>query len=503
MRNKLLLVTTIIALLIPSGIKAGEADLGGTEFGEGLTNKQLAIQRWFSQLTFLAPSDNRWSGWYYELHPEQTDTYSVRYPLTFFGYAAAALADRTPAYREVTQLQMDDLIQRMFEKKTWQYIEIYWASHPHFPDPVAFENVMYSGYLAQLLGLYEAVTGDYKYSEEGWDFVWDEKTKIHYTFEKLIKILSKQIEENDCGGIPCEPSSVFVICNNYVHNAFLLHDAIHQTNCAAISEKWRKWLEENFLLPQVEGKAYFKTNYISKTERWIAVGSPGNDGWTLAWMYPWKNNLEFLKTGWECLKNNKYLIEEEDDTAYYKVGRPGSFIFPIQTCYAPVVARQLEGKDSELANAFFNWFDIEYGSWTDLNKDGYKESYFYATPERTITTITSFLALAMVTAGDSMRNLVRHPSRKEFFLEVPYLAHVDYPNIYVRKARYKDGNLLFTVLKGEPSFSGKTELVCKNIPALNSITRNGEKYEGYQYEKEVLTITTDVDEEYNFVVKAK
>ncbi|PIU61504.1 MAG: hypothetical protein COS84_11230 [Armatimonadetes bacterium CG07_land_8_20_14_0_80_40_9] len=74
------------------------------------------------------------------------------------------MAAKTPAYREVGQKQLDDIIQRMIDKRVWDFVKTYWENSPHFPDPVVYENIMYSGHLAQLIGLYEGLSGDYKYS---------------------------------------------------------------------------------------------------------------------------------------------------------------------------------------------------------------------------------------------------------------------------------------------------------------------------------------------------
>lgn len=492
--------------------------LKGTEFTDGLTLKQLAMQRWFSNLTFLNKKDDRWYGWFYE--DGQLGLTSLRYHLAFLGYACAAMAAKTPAYREVGQKQLDDIIQRMIDKRVWDFVKTYWKNSPHFPDPVVYENIMYSGHLAQLIGLYEGLSGDYKYSEEGFDFVWDENTKIHYTFELLVKKFYEQIIENPSGGIPCEPAKIFVYCNNHPQISFLLHDATHGTNYSKVSEKWRSWMEKNMVLPDTVDEV-FKVVYMSDTNFLVPLGVAGGDGWGLAWMYPWTNNLDFVKREWKRLKNNRkwktadarteFLpvegwgcghqeVKEDEHLPPTSMGRMGGVTLGMSSCFVPLIARQVEGKDSEKANKIFLWYEKNFAKWDDFDEDGYKESFYYDTSFEDRIEVNGNLACAMVTSGDSLRNIIKNPNKKDFF-EMPYLAQIDYPNVYVRRAEYKDNKLKWTVLRGNPKFRKETKLVCKNISSLSKVTRDGKEYKNYKYKDGVLTIKTSLDKEYDFVVE--
>ena len=53
--------------------------------------------------------------------------------------------------------------------RVWQYwgLENLWGNFSTNADPVARDNVMYSGWYAAQLGLYEAVTGDLRYQQAG------------------------------------------------------------------------------------------------------------------------------------------------------------------------------------------------------------------------------------------------------------------------------------------------------------------------------------------------
>lgn len=139
----------VIPLII--GLEIKSSSLEGTETTEGLTDKQLGIQRWFSELTFLNP-DN-WDGWGESVQDLDCDGNTcIRYEIAGLAYASSLLSQSTPAYTQIIQLTLNSTIQKMFKKEVWQYIELFddFISQPTYPDPVAYKNIMYSGHLAQV-----------------------------------------------------------------------------------------------------------------------------------------------------------------------------------------------------------------------------------------------------------------------------------------------------------------------------------------------------------------
>ena len=127
--------------------------LSGTESSFELTDKQLSIQRWFSQLTFLNQNVDDWTGWGEVIEDLHCDGNTcIRYEISGLAYAVAAMAHRTPAYSEVVIKILKNCIFRMLSKKVWQYVELFndFKSQPSYPDPVAYKNIMYSGHLAQV-----------------------------------------------------------------------------------------------------------------------------------------------------------------------------------------------------------------------------------------------------------------------------------------------------------------------------------------------------------------
>lgn len=125
----------------------------------------------------------------------------------------------------------------------------------------------------QMISLFEAITGNMTFSTRGWQFSWGNATEypqpIPYTTRELMQAIHAQttVYEGALGGVPCEPDSIFVICNNYPMNAFLLHDTVHHTSYAPEPMRaWQATVQDKGVnrVPDVEGgdNNYFNLDYL-------------------------------------------------------------------------------------------------------------------------------------------------------------------------------------------------------------------------------------------------
>ncbi len=502
------IIAAIILLLTTHGATAlniREKDTAGTEHPtEGLTDKQLAIQRWFAEMTYLNKGPDKWDGWYYD--PRQLGNNSVRYSLTFLGSAAAAMQYKTPAYREVNINILRDTIDKFLDIKTWKYIETYWSKEPTFPDPVAYENVMYSGYLAQVIVLYESISGDTRYDKKGFDFVWNDKTRIHYTTRKLLEALYKQADSDPRGGIPCEPGTIFIICNDYPHNAFRLYDSMHGTKFTALDEKWRKWMQAEGPLPPVKGKGYMKISYRRIENTWTTgFGVPAADGWALAWMKTWNPDVSFFEKG--CVQMSNYSQWKDDgDGSYIRADSIAKQAFDVNdamsTSFYPLVERQCSTPGLNKTHRVYSWFESRFGTALDLDGDGATDAYYYNSGKKDKVWNTANLALSMVTKGDSLKKMFASSFHKAHASE-PFLSHVPYPNVMVQAAWYSPASktLNFTLRRGAAKYKTVT-LTCGNIKSKpRSITLNGKSIKPVSLKNGTLTITAPVTDRDVYVIK--
>jgi len=493
-----------IGLLILAGVNATPTSAADKPaWRVGLSDRELAIQRWFSYLTLQNDrSATPWAEWFD--NGKELDVTSLRYQLAFCGYGCVAMAAKTPAYRELIERQLCDLCERMIDVRVWYYVTTYWKYGDGPPDPCLYENVMYTGHLTQLMCLYELMTGDRQYSTRGWDFVWRDGRKLHYTLEKAIQRLHTLTRASRTGGICCEPDLIFAVCNSHSATSFILFDLVHGTHYAKANARWFKWMSKYFRNRLPTARTFLYVVYKGKEDVFLPVGDAGGDGWALGWGYPWYPDRDFASAGWRFLLERAQWAKPRPDQMYAKVnpalGCCGGSGLGMANSFLPLVGVQVKGADSVAVRRILNWLDARFARQVDTDGDGHEESFYYHTCQAYRIPATGNIAAGLATDGDSMRRLYRTP-RKDI-LSAPSVAHVDYPNVYVRSAEYIAPVLRFTVIKGTPRFSGETRIVCQNIKGPASVTRDGKRYDRCSQTGSTVTIRTDVEAEHVFEVTA-
>ncbi len=100
---------------------------------------------------------------------------------------------------------------------------------PHLSGCVQ-QNIMFSGHLAEMTQLFEWVSGNDTFATDGWTFLYNGTSSIAYNTSKLLTAVSSQMSryggQTAAGGVPCEPDSIFIVCNNFPHLAFTLASSL-------------------------------------------------------------------------------------------------------------------------------------------------------------------------------------------------------------------------------------------------------------------------------------
>jgi len=486
-----------LAFLVIFACSAGRAEQEARS--RGLGDRELAIQRWFSSLSFLQDRrQNPWPEWHSD--GKELGIGSLRYQIAFAGYSCAAMAAKTPAYHELVAKQLDDLCQRIIDLRTWQYATVYWKYGENPPDPCLYENVMYTGHLAHLMCLYELMSGDMRYSTSGWDFTWKDGRKTHYTLGKAVERLHDLSTASPNGGICCEPGLLFAVCNIHSATAMMLHDLLHGTHYAEANKRWFEWMSKNFRQKMPGSREYLYTIYHQRSGMFAPVSDLGADGWALGWGYPWYPTTVFAREGWKHVQEHAQWEKPKSDQTFARgnplVGCCAGGTMPLRNSFLPLAAVQVDGASSVRGKEILNWLEAECGRAVDTDNDGHKDAYYYHSDNSLRIVATANIAAALATDGESLRQFY-HTKRTEI-LAAPTLAHVDYPNVYVRAAEFVRPTLRFTVLKGKPGFSGKTELVCEKIAGRLKVLRDGKPFEDFKKDGGRIVLTTDVDRPHTF-----
>lgn len=179
-------------------------------------------------------------------------TSALRYQLNFSQYALALYQySHTPAFRGYLSEGQRNLIDKMMDKKVWKYwsAENKWGNLDKNPDPVARDNIMYSGYLGCMIGMYETMHPDQPYSKpDSLSLKWNEETHFNYDFNSLNGAIYKNFDTSVHTLFPCEPNWVYTMCNSFAINSLKMGDRLNGTHYYEdIQERYLRSLKTEYM----------------------------------------------------------------------------------------------------------------------------------------------------------------------------------------------------------------------------------------------------------------
>jgi hypothetical protein len=305
-----------VALPVYEDVAAPEPEIKPVALGED----ELSALCWLEFVTGkLSQAQER--EWWDSASVRQFGLFAKRYNIAFAGYAAAALGMRgNGAERATVGRILSNCIERMLRRDVWAYSQAknYWGVKPWAPDPCYRENVMYTGHLLQLMAFYECFTGDRRYWEKGFDFVWKDGRIVHYDVKRLIAVIVDQMRTNPSGGITCEPDLLFFPCNNHPHIALSLFSKLGHGNWTTDARRWEQWAVKRFFKPVFGGGAL---NIVQHVKSGIMYPRGHNDSMrghfcgtnlgrrTVAWRFRFGGNVS---KGWTGKCWSRKLISVSD-----------------------------------------------------------------------------------------------------------------------------------------------------------------------------------------------
>ena len=266
------------------------------------SDDERAALRWLDHVTGDLPQDEEREWWDFERGGGQFGLFAKRYNIAFCGYAAAALGMRGgEAERMQAGRILGNCIGRYLRRDVWAYSmsRNYWGRKPWAPDPCFRDNVMYTGHLLQLLALYETFTGDTRYWKEGFDFVWKDGRRVHYTVKRLIDVTVRQMRKGPNGGVMCEPGLMFFPCNNHPHVAMSLFSRLGHGDWSGDARRWERWALSHYFRPLFGGGA-LNLVYHVRSGIMYPRGCDGLDGWSLLWYEPWATDRAAATAIWRA-----------------------------------------------------------------------------------------------------------------------------------------------------------------------------------------------------------
>ena len=183
---------------------------------------------------------------------DQFQTSAVRYQLNFISYALSVVqAEYLPAFKGYLHEAQDNLATKQQNWKIWRYwqLENLWGNFSLSRDPIARDNIMYSGFVAaQLAYRCNSVSYEDKTFSPGLTCTVPSGEEYSYSLTEMIAVLTCQYKAAEFGLLPCEPNWIYPLCNAITGSAIKAHDAFSgDTNWHDIAPEYRSSLDREFL----------------------------------------------------------------------------------------------------------------------------------------------------------------------------------------------------------------------------------------------------------------
>lgn len=240
-----------------------------------------AYLRYFLRFGHTDPTD-----WGVFDDPKHVDS-ALRYQMVLSAWAMYLVQHLSmPAYREAATTALGNLAERCRDYRVWSYTRFQNVRSFRIDgDPFRHENVMYSGYAADVTSMYEAMSGDERYDQPGGYSVSDRTRTYSWSHAEIVDNLAAQHAASVHGAISCVPGWLWPPCQTFSLRSIQLGDLVHGTDHSWAIERF----SESFARYFVSADGHIDTcrniaGFVHPTDSFL-VGVSGQAG-TGAMMSP-------------------------------------------------------------------------------------------------------------------------------------------------------------------------------------------------------------------------
>lgn len=367
---------------------------------------------------------------------DQFQPSAVRYQINNLSYVlSVANYVRLPAMHGYLHRAQKNLIEKKKQHRVWKYwaLESLWGNFRREANPIARDNVMYSGWYGAQIGLFEAATGDKSYAEPGsLTLTHPNGEQYVHDFHTLVETLTDNQRSSGYCLFPCEPNWIYPLCNNQAALGIRLHDRLHGTAYwNAIQAEYRQRLEQEFI--DVDGHL----TLFRSTRTGLSIpglSSSSEDATAAFWMHPLYPDLS--NRFWEIARAE--LFDSDGSGLRLKPLKPwldaGNYRFNTAFALGALSMAARELGDVEALKALF-----EEIHKLETSAEGGVLSYPGCS-----TWSHTFMLNARVGRTNGLSDLVNE-GVPDIWLNGPKLSEVSYPDILPAKA-VSDGQAFEAVL---------------------------------------------------------
>ena len=182
---------------------------------------------------------------------DQFQSAAVRYQLNFAGFALSLLQfTHLPAFGGYLTQAQANLIEKQRDPRIWRYwaLENLWGNLRTGGNPFERDNVMFGGFCAAQIALFQAASNDLRFSAPGSFSLRGRRSETYRAdFPTLVASMVGQHRRSHFGLIACEPNWIFPVCNSIGFAGIRHHDVRFGTHYwETESPRLRDLLENEF-----------------------------------------------------------------------------------------------------------------------------------------------------------------------------------------------------------------------------------------------------------------
>ncbi|AXQ29988.1 hypothetical protein D0B54_15480 [Solimonas sp. K1W22B-7] len=374
---------------------------------------------------------------------------ALRYALCGMGYVLGGVQHGSlPAFRGYLTQAQRNLHQKMLDRRNWKYwvLENAWGNLSLDPDPIARDNIMYSGWFGAMLGEYIANTGDLAYGEQPLLWQHPDGRQWRYSFRDIAAILHRNFRSSDFTLFPCEPNWIYPMCNNFGAATLAIHDRVYGTRWwAEIEPAYRRHFDSEFVT--LDGRVLA----IRSTRTGLTIGALTSvmaDCVTAHYLHGLLPDI--ARRSWEIARMDFIRVAGQDVelvTRGWDAMDTGSYKRSMITTYGQVGAAAAEMGDEEVAQLLRERVRREF---RHVREDG-------VTRLEGVSTQAHAVLLALYAQGRGRSRSLITQGAPAATLQGPLLLEAPYPEVLVAYAD-SDGAALELVLRpGRAAARGQTQ----------------------------------------------
>lgn len=356
---------------------------------------------------------------------DQFQTAALRYQINFISYALSlAQANYMPDFTGYISEAQRNLKAKQEDHRIWKYwqLENLWGNLRISADPIARDNIMYSGFVCAQLAYARQSNPREARSLEGLT-CRNRNTEFAYSQDEMMRVLTSQYESANYGLLSCEPNWVYPLCNAITATAIRAHDTYENTDYwGRISGGFRHSLETEFITPKGQFIP-FRSNYTGF--------APPQVGGAVMQAFPclFLNALmpDIAQRQWRALQ-----IDMKGKNWRKKLwpADVGNYGFSRASSYAATALAAREMGDDETADLLLEYMDHECPKVLNDGISHYSHASLWANANA---------FMAKTSQKNALQNLVT--SKREDSAFYPFLAEVDPTEVLIAKAKNVAGSL--------------------------------------------------------------